>query len=100
MDTYCLLYRCHLPATGLSCANSRSNQDRPAQRRILFNTGQCKGPPRGLYIFGLCIVSLSKIAYADGELGAGEMMLMTMPWYLPLLIIISLYIIPFNRFKA
>ena len=33
----------------------------------------------GLYIFGLCIVSLSNIAYTEGELGVGEMML---PWYL------------------
>jgi hypothetical protein len=54
----------------------------------------------GLYIFGLCIVSLSNIAYTEGELGAGEMMLLMMPWYLPSLVIISLYIIPFNRFKA
>ena len=54
----------------------------------------------GLYIFGLCIVSLSKIAYAEGELGAGEMMLMMMSWYLPLLIIITLYVILFNRLKA
>jgi hypothetical protein len=53
----------------------------------------------GLYIFGLCIVSLSNIAYTEGELGAGEMMLMMMPWYLPSLVIISLYVIPFNRFK-
>jgi hypothetical protein len=36
----------------------------------------------GLYIFGLCIVSLSNIAYTEGELGVGEMMLMMMPWYL------------------
>ena len=54
----------------------------------------------GLYIFGLCIVSLSNIAYTEGELGVGEMMLMMMPWYLPSLVIISLYVIPFNRFKA
>tara|TARA_B100000809_G_scaffold57305_2_gene53423 strand:- start:68 stop:508 length:441 start_codon:yes stop_codon:yes gene_type:complete len=54
----------------------------------------------GLYIFGLCIVPLNNIAYTKGELGAGEMMLMMMPWYLPSLVIISLYVIPFNRFKA
>ncbi len=54
----------------------------------------------GLYIFGLCILSLSYIAYTEGELGPGEMLLLMMPWYLPGLIIISLYIIPFNRFKA
>ena len=54
----------------------------------------------GLYIFRFCIVSLSNIAYTEGELGVGEMMLMMMPWYLPSLVIISLYVIPFNRFKA
>lgn len=54
----------------------------------------------GLYIFGLCILSLSYIAYTEGELGPGAMMLLMMPWYLPGLIIISLYIIPFSRFKA
>ncbi|MGV0034367.1 MAG: hypothetical protein ACNYPE_05175 [Candidatus Azotimanducaceae bacterium WSBS_2022_MAG_OTU7] len=54
----------------------------------------------GLYIFGLCILSLSYIAYTEGELGPSEMLLLMMPWYLPGLIIISLYIIPFNRFKA
>ena len=53
----------------------------------------------GLYIFGLCILSVSYIAYTAGELGVGEMMLLMMPWYLPGLIIIGLYIIPFNRFK-
>jgi hypothetical protein len=31
---------------------------------------------------GFCIVSLSNFAYTEGELGAGEMMLMMMPWYL------------------
>ena len=54
----------------------------------------------GLLIFGLCIISISYIVFTEGELGAGEMMLLMMPWYLPALIIISLYIIPFNRFKA
>jgi hypothetical protein len=54
----------------------------------------------GLYIFGLCIISVSYIVFTEGELGAGEMMLLMMPWYLPGLIIISLYVIPFNRFKA
>ncbi|MFP6795183.1 MAG: hypothetical protein VB996_18150 [Pseudomonadales bacterium] len=54
----------------------------------------------GLYIFRFCIVSLSNIAYTEGELGVGEMMLMMMPWYLPSLVIISLYVIPFNRFNA
>lgn len=53
----------------------------------------------GLYIFGVCIISLSYIVFTEGELSVGEMMLIMMPWYLPGLIIISLYIIPFNHFK-
>lgn len=54
----------------------------------------------GLYIFGLCILSVSYIVFTEGALGAGEMMLLMMPWYLPGLIIIILYLIPFSRFKA
>ncbi len=53
----------------------------------------------GLYIFGVCIISLSHIVYTDGALSPGEMLLVMMPWYLPGLIIISLYIIPFNLFR-
>ncbi len=53
----------------------------------------------GLYIFGICIVSLSYIVFTEGELTAGEMMVLMMPWYLPGLFIISLYIIPYNIFR-
>lgn len=53
----------------------------------------------GLYIFGVCIVSLSYIVFTDGELTAGEMMVLTMPWYLPGLFLISLYFIPYNIFR-
>lgn len=52
----------------------------------------------GLYVFGVCIISLSYIVFTEGELSAGEMMVVMMPWYLPSLIIISLYLIPFNYF--
>jgi hypothetical protein len=37
----------------------------------------------GLYIYRLCIVSFINSAYAEGELGVGEMTLML--WYLPFL---------------
>ncbi|MFT7221637.1 MAG: hypothetical protein ACI8Z1_003259 [Candidatus Azotimanducaceae bacterium] len=51
----------------------------------------------GLYIFGVCIISLSHIVFTEGELSAAEMMVVMMPWYLPSLVIISLYLIPFNH---
>ncbi len=53
----------------------------------------------GLYIFGLCIISLAYIVFTEGALTAGEMMLAMMPWYLPGLIIISLYIVPYSHFR-
>ncbi|MBL6688893.1 MAG: hypothetical protein ISP91_00730 [Pseudomonadales bacterium] len=53
----------------------------------------------GLYISGICIVSLSYIVFTEGELTAGEMMVLMMPWYLPGLFIISFYIIPYNLFR-
>ena len=53
----------------------------------------------GLYIFGVCIISLSFIVFTEGELGPSEMMVAMMPWYLPGLIIITLYLIPFNHFR-
>jgi len=53
----------------------------------------------GLYIFGVCIILLSNIVFTEGALSAGEMMMIMMPWYLPGLIIISLYLFPYNRFR-
>lgn len=53
----------------------------------------------GLYIFGLCIISLSYIVFTEGTLTTGEMFVAMMPWYLPGLIIISLYIVPYNHFR-
>jgi hypothetical protein len=53
----------------------------------------------GLYIFGVCIISLSNIVFTEGTLGASEMLVAMMPWYLPGLIIISLYLIPYNHFR-
>jgi len=53
----------------------------------------------GLYIFGVCIILLSNIVFTEGALCTGEMMMIMMPWYLPGLIIISLYLFPYNRFR-
>jgi hypothetical protein len=53
----------------------------------------------GLYIFGLCIISFSYIIFTEGELAATDMMVIMMPWYLPGLVIISLYLLPYNRFR-
>ncbi len=52
----------------------------------------------GLYIFGVCIIALSYITFTAGALGPSEMLVAMMPWYLPGLIIISLYLIPYNHF--
>lgn len=53
----------------------------------------------GLYIFGVCLISISYIVFTEGELGPREMLVAMMPWYLPGLIIISLYLFPFNHFR-
>ena len=53
----------------------------------------------GLYIFGMCIISLSYIVFTEGALGTAEMLLAMMPWYLPGFLVISLYLIPFNQFR-
>ena len=53
----------------------------------------------GLYIFGLCIISLSYIVFTEGALSVQEMLLIMMPWYLPGLVIISAYLVPYNHFK-
>ena len=53
----------------------------------------------GLYIFGVCILTLSYSVFTDGELTTTEMMFIMMPWYLPGLIIISMYLVPYSRFR-
>ena len=53
----------------------------------------------GLYIFGVCIIALSYIVFTEGELSATEMLMLMMPWYLPGLIIISLYLVPYHVFR-
>jgi hypothetical protein len=53
----------------------------------------------GLYISGVCIISLSYIVFTEGELGPSEMLVAMMPWYLPGMLIISLYLVPYNLFR-
>ena len=53
----------------------------------------------GLYVFGVCIISMSYIVFTEGALGPKEMLIAMMPWYLPGLIIISLYLVPYNHFR-
>ncbi len=53
----------------------------------------------GLYIFGMSIISLSHLVFTEGDIGISEMLLVMMPWYMPGLIIISLYLIPYNHFR-
>jgi len=54
----------------------------------------------GLCIAGVCIITLSYIAYtADDELTTLEMMALLMPWYLSGLVVVSLYLLPFNEFR-
>ncbi len=53
----------------------------------------------GLQIFGICLISFSYIIFTEGQLGWLEMMVVMMPWYLPGLVIISLYLVPYNHFR-
>ena len=53
----------------------------------------------GLYIFGLCVIFLSRLVFTEGSISIADMLLIMMPWYLPGLIIISLYLIPYNHFR-
>ena len=53
----------------------------------------------GLYIFGLCVTTMSFLVFTEGEYDIGQMMLIMMPWYLPGLLLMSLYMIPYNIFS-
>lgn len=53
----------------------------------------------GLYIFGLCVITISFLIFTEGEYGFGRMMLIMSPWYLPGLLLMSLYMIPYNLFS-
>lgn len=53
----------------------------------------------GLYITGVCIIALSYIVFTEGSLSFMGMLVLMMPWYLPGLIIILSYIVPYSQFR-
>lgn len=52
-----------------------------------------------LYIFGLCIVFISYTVFTSGELAFGALLIIVMPFYLPGLIMLGLFMMPYNRIK-
>jgi hypothetical protein len=52
-----------------------------------------------LYIFGLCIITMSFLVFTEGEDDAPRMLLIMMPWYLPGMVLMSLYLVPYNIFR-
>ena len=53
-----------------------------------------------LYIFGMCVITMSFIVFTSGELGFDSLLIIMMPFYLPGLILMSLFLIPCHKFKA
>lgn len=53
----------------------------------------------GMYIAGLCVITLSFMVFTEGEYGAGQMLEIMAPWYLPGLFLMSLYLLPYNKFR-
>lgn len=52
-----------------------------------------------LYIFGVCIIFVSFTVFTSGELGFSALLVLMMPFYLPGLFILTLFMLPYNRFK-
>ncbi|MFT7688799.1 MAG: hypothetical protein ACI9FB_004164 [Candidatus Azotimanducaceae bacterium] len=52
-----------------------------------------------LYIFGICVITFSFNIFVDGNLDSGNMLVSLMPFCLPGLIMLGLYMIPYNQFK-
>ena len=52
-----------------------------------------------LYIFGLCIVFISYTVFTSGEEAFGALLIIVMPFYLPGLVMLGLFMMPYNRFK-
>lgn len=52
-----------------------------------------------LYIFGLCIVFTSYTVFTSGELAFSAMLVIIMPFYLPGLFMLGLFMLPYNQFK-
>tara|TARA_R110002072_G_scaffold20841_3_gene75150 strand:- start:20684 stop:21643 length:960 start_codon:yes stop_codon:yes gene_type:complete len=52
-----------------------------------------------LYIFGLCIIFASYTVFTSGELAFSVLLILMMPFYLPGLVMLGLFMLPYNRFK-
>lgn len=52
-----------------------------------------------LYIFGLCIIFASYTVFTSGELAFSALLVVMMPFYLPGLFMLGLFMLPYNRFK-
>ena len=52
-----------------------------------------------LYIFGVCLIFVSFTVFTSGELGFTAMLVLMMPFYLPGLFILAMFMLPYNRFK-
>ncbi len=52
-----------------------------------------------LYIFGLCIVFTSYTVFTSGELAFTVMLIIVMPFYLPGLFMLALFMFPYNQYK-
>lgn len=52
-----------------------------------------------LYISGLCIVFASYTIFTAGTLSLGSMLIVVMPFYLPGLFMLGLFMVPYNRIK-
>lgn len=53
----------------------------------------------GLYILGLCVITMNLLVFTEGEIGGVQILIQLMPWYLPGLLLMSLYMIPYNIFR-
>lgn len=52
-----------------------------------------------LYIFGLCIIFASYTVFTSGELAFSALLVLMMPFYLPGLCMLGLFMLPYNRLK-
>lgn len=52
-----------------------------------------------LYIFGLCIVFTSYTVFTSGALAFSDMLVIIMPFYLPGLVMLALFMFPYKHFK-
>ena len=53
----------------------------------------------GLIIFGLCVITMSYMVFTEGEPSTTQMMVYLMPWYVPSVLLLLLYLVPYGRFR-